>query len=26
VYYLVPKNRRLLRPLAEFLNGEAAKK
>ncbi len=25
VYYLVPRNRRLLRPLAEFLNSEAAR-
>jgi hypothetical protein len=26
VYYLVPRYRRLLRPLAEYLNGEAARK
>ncbi|MFZ8810008.1 MAG: methyltransferase, partial [Pyrobaculum sp.] len=26
VYYLVPRFRRLLRPLAEYLNSEAARK
>ena len=26
VYYLVPRDRRLLRPLAEYLNGEAARR